>query len=65
MSWEVGVEERSQHWRCCGGPVSQFGALGRLRGLPHICPLLHGALQGLGLLLVHLNVVHLLIGSDR
>lgn len=47
-----------------GGPWSQLGALGRLRGLPHICPLLHGALQGLGLLLVHLNVVHLLIRSD-
>lgn len=45
--------------------VSQLDALGGLRGLPHVCPLLHGVLQGLGLLLVHLNVVHLLVGSDR
>lgn len=47
------------------GPTSQLGPLGRLRGLPHVRPLLHGVLQGLGLLLVHLNVVHFLIGSDR
>lgn len=47
-----------------GGPVSQLGALGRLRGLPHVCPLLHGALQGLGLLLVHLHVIHLLVRGD-
>lgn len=46
-------------------PASQLSTLGRLRGLPHICPLLHGVLQGLGFLLVHLNVVHLLIRSDR
>ena len=45
--------------------ASQLGPLGRLRGLPHVCPLLHGVLQGLGLLLVHLNVVYLLVGSDR
>lgn len=36
-------------------------ALGRLRGLPHISPLLHGALQRLRLLLVHLHVINLLI----
>lgn len=36
-------------------------ALGRLRGLPHIGPLLHGALQRLRLLLVHLHVINLLI----
>ena len=48
-----------------GRGASQLGALGGLRGLPHVCPLLHGVLQGLGLLLVHLNVVHLLVGSDR
>lgn len=46
------------------GPASQLGALGGLRGLPHVCPLLHGVLQGLGLLLVHLNIVHLLVRSD-
>lgn len=51
--------------RIGGAPTSQLGAFGRLRGLPHVCPLLHGALQGLGLLLVHLNVVHLLVRSDR
>lgn len=46
------------------GPGSQLGALGRLRGLPHVRPLLHGALQGLRLLLVHLDVVHLLVRRD-
>lgn len=60
---------KGQLWRRCllGSAValsSQLGTLGRLRGLPHVCPLLHGVLQGLGLLLVHLNVVHLLIRSD-
>lgn len=45
-------------------PASQLGTLGRLRGLPHVRPLLHGVLQGLGLLLVHLNVVYLLVRSD-
>lgn len=48
-----------------GATASQLSALGRFRGLPHICPLLHGVLQGLRFLFVHLNVVHLLIGSDR
>lgn len=42
-------------------PTSQLGALGRLRGLPHICPLLHGVLQSLGLFLIHLDIVHLLV----
>lgn len=41
--------------------TSQLGTLGRLRGLPHICPLLHGVLQSLGLLLIHLDIVYLLV----
>lgn len=42
-------------------PSLQLGTLGRFGGLPHICPLLHGVLQGLGLLFIHLDIVYLLI----
>lgn len=41
--------------------MSGLDPLCRLSRLPHIGPLLHGALQRLGLLLVHLHVVHFLI----
>lgn len=41
--------------------VSGLDPLCGLSRLSHIGPLLHGALQRLGLLLVHLYVVHLLI----
>ena len=40
-------------------------ALGGLRGLPNISPLLHGALQRLCLLLVHLHVINLLVRGNR
>lgn len=45
--------------------VSGLDPLGRFSRLPHIGPLLHGALQGLGLLLVDLHIVHLLIRGHR
>lgn len=41
--------------------VSGLDPLCGLSRLPHIGPLLHGALQRLGLFFVHLHVVHLLI----
>lgn len=41
--------------------VSGLDPLCRLSRLPHIGPLLHGALQRLRLLLVHLHIVHFLV----
>lgn len=60
---------KAKEWVGCraqlgGGGGSQLCALSRLRCLSHVCPLLHGALQSLCLLLVYLHVVHLLIGCD-
>lgn len=45
--------------------VSGFDPFGGFSRLPHIGPLLHGALQSLGLLLVNLHIVHFLIRGHR
>lgn len=50
-----------EEWELLSG-LDSFGGFG---GLPDICPFLHGVLEGLGLVFVHLNIVHLLIGCDR
>lgn len=45
--------------------VSGFDPFGGFSRLPHIGPLLHGALQSLGLFLVNLHIVHFLIRGHR
>lgn len=63
----AGLGGMAKAWVGCRAQLedgSQLGTLSRLRCLSYVCPLLHGALQSLCLLLVYLHIVHLLIGCD-
>lgn len=56
---------RLHGWGGSAGLLSGLDTLGGFCGLPDVRPLLHGVLECLGLLFVHLNVVHLLVRCDR